>query len=80
METGLGEWTDEECLTFFTKFFDRVEVGTDMVENEHGFFTHETMMIRCGEKLIMSTPTPLDWPLEPVVAPELDLDNKRTLN
>lgn len=69
-EELLELWSDEECLYNFTKFLDRVQIGSGFVQDENGFFTHEIVEMKCGESILQSDPLELDWPLELVKFPE----------
>lgn len=69
IETGLEGWTDEEVLTVFATFFDRVTISSQFLENEDGLYTHQIMTIQCGDKVIVSDPGELDWPLQMLPRP-----------
>lgn len=77
IEEQMKGWDDRECLQNFMKFIPRVGLGTDLIQDEHGFITHKVLQIQCGGFVIVSPPIELDWPLEPVVFPE---EHKGRLN
>lgn len=66
----LNDWSDEECLTNFTKFLDRVGLSTQFIETEEGLLTHQLLAIQCGESIIVSDPEELEWPLQRMPMPE----------
>lgn len=61
---------EEECLTLFSEFFDRLEVGAKFVENEEGLITHQFLVIRCGDKVLVSDPDEFEWPLQRLPMPD----------
>jgi len=77
IEEQMEGWSDVECLTNFMKFFSRVGIGTEFIQDEHGFITAQVLHTQCGLNAVTSPPLPLDWPLEPVAFPE---DYKKGLN
>lgn len=77
LEDMIEGWSDVECLQNFMKFFPRVGVGTEFIQDEHGFITAQVLHTQCGLNVVTSPPLPLDWPLEPVAFPE---DYKKGLN
>lgn len=66
METG----TDEEVLTEWAKFMGRVGISSQFIQNEDGLITHQVMVITCGDKMVVSDPQALEWPLQPMPRPE----------
>lgn len=70
LESQIKGWSDVECITNFMKFFPRVGVSTEFIQNKYGFITHQTLNIQCGNNLVQAHPIELDWPLEPVAFPE----------
>lgn len=71
IELQIEGWTDVQCLENFMKFIPRVGIGTEFIQDIHGFFTHEVLHIKCGDLEVTSPPLMLDWPLEPVAFPEM---------
>lgn len=62
---------DEEVLSAFCTFFNRIDITTDLVQDkESGLVTHQVMVIRCGDKAVLSTPLAYEWPLQPANVPE----------
>lgn len=70
LEKKITNWTDEECLEHFSQFFERVGVTVQFIESEEGMFTHQLLTIRCGDKVIVSEPQQLEWPLQLMDLPE----------
>lgn len=79
-EEEIESWSDEDCLKNFMKFMNRVGLSTSFVENDVGFIVAETLHAHCGDYCISSPELQLDWPLEPVVFPEIEPDARRRLN
>lgn len=77
LEEQIEGWSDIECLKHFLMFIPRVGIGTQFVQNDVGFITHQVMEIQCGDQVFVSNPRQLDWPLEPVAFPE---EHKGRLN
>lgn len=71
IDTLLTTWSDKEILENFMKFFDRVSVGNTLVQDQNGFYTHQILEVQCGEFQVTSHPQELDWPLEPIVMPDV---------
>lgn len=69
LESQIKTWDDIEVLENLSKFFPRVSIGTEFVQNQHGFLTHEVLRLICGDNTMSSPPRLLDWPLEPVAYP-----------
>ena len=63
-------WTDEECLTVFAAFLERVNVVPRVLQNDEGLITHQVLVTLCGDKVITSDPVPFDWPLQPLPMPD----------
>lgn len=70
IDKKIGIWTDEEVLTELMKFFERVQFDSEFVQSEEGLVTHQTLAISCGDKVIISEPQPLAWPMQPLPMPE----------
>ena len=71
LKTHIDEWDDEECLKAIIRFFPRIEIGSELVQNkETGLITHQIMTIQCGDKGTFSEPLALEWPLQPADLPE----------
>lgn len=67
----IDEGADEDVLTAFCEFFRRIDITTDLVQdNETGLITHQVMTIRCGDKAVISTPLAYEWPLQPAILPD----------
>lgn len=77
IEEGLKNWTDEECLTELSKFFTRVSINTQFLQNDEGLLTHQILTTACGDKYMASSPQELEWPLQPVPLSE---EQKAMLN
>lgn len=67
----LEKMTDEEVLasTYLT-LATRVDIATEFVQNEEGALTHETLILKCGDKVFTSEPQPFEWPLQMLPVPE----------
>lgn len=74
--SNLPNWSDEETLREFFKFFPRVSITTEMLENDEGAVVAQSMVVMSGNKIIMSAPQPLDWPLMPIPAPEVVVEGE----
>lgn len=70
IDKRINDWTDEECLIEFSKFLERVGISTQFVQNEDDLFTHQVLTISCGDKIILSDPQELEWPLQMLPMPE----------
>lgn len=72
LEQKIEKWDDTEVLENLAKFLEsgRVTFNTQFVETEEGMFTHQLMTIRCGDKVIVSEPQELDWPVQLMPMPE----------
>lgn len=68
--TLLESGTDEEVLLIFSKFLNRVSMSSEFIQDEEGLFTHEMMLIACGDRMIASEATELEWPLQMLPLPE----------
>lgn len=67
LETG----TDEQVLLVFSKFLTRVSMSTEFIQDpEDDLFTHQMMLIACGDKIIGSEPEEMEWPLQMLPIPE----------
>jgi hypothetical protein len=66
----MNNWTDEECLTAFGTFLERVGVTAQFIQNDEGLLTHQVLVTVCGDKVMTSDPQQLDWPLQPLPMPE----------
>lgn len=67
----IAEGSDEEVLTAFCEFFQRVEIAPQLVQdNDTGYITHQIMVIQCGDKFVASTPLAYEWPMQPINLPE----------
>ena len=69
IEDGLKTWTDEECLINFSKFFERVSMTTQFIQDSDGLLTHQVLTTACGDKFMASAPQELEWPLQPMPFP-----------
>jgi hypothetical protein len=71
LKDGLETWTDEEALSYFVTFLDRVDVSNHFVRDEEsGLIVGHTLVLSAGEKYLASDPIMLDWPLQPAPIPE----------
>lgn len=70
IEEQMQDWDDAECLRNFLRFIPRIGIGTQFIQNDVGFVTHQLLEIQCGEHVFISHPRELDWPMEPVAFPE----------
>jgi hypothetical protein len=61
---------DEECLSMFSEFFERLDIGAKFVEDQEGLITHQFLVVRCGEKVLVSDPDEFDWPLQRLPMPD----------
>lgn len=77
IEEQMQDWDDKECLRNFLRFIPRIGIGTQFIQNDVGFITHQVLEIQCGDQVFISHPRELDWPLEPVAFPE---EHKEHLN
>ncbi len=77
--TNLKTWSDEETLENFSKFLGRVNLSTQMLENDEGAVIGHILGAIVGEKVIFAEPVLLDWPLMPVPAPSVG-DNLVTIH
>lgn len=66
----MNSWTDEECLTAFGTFLERVGVTSQFIQNDEGLLTHQVLITVCGDKVMTSEPQQLDWPLQELPMPE----------
>lgn len=69
MEKIEDKWSDEEVLANFLMFLNRVDLHNEILQDKHGFMTHQRLHIICGKKIVTSPPVALDWPMEPVSMP-----------
>lgn len=69
VDKQIKKWTDEECLMNFLKFFQRVSFSTQFIQDDDGIITHETLTMVCGDKVVVSAPQELDWPVKPIDVP-----------
>lgn len=71
IDKNINTWSNEEVLTQFGKFFDRIQFDSEFIQDEEdGLVTHQVLIIRAGDKMIVSEPQPLEWPLQPLPLPE----------
>lgn len=71
LEEQIETWSDEECLENFSKFLDRVTISSDFLQDEEGeMYTHEQLVVSCGDKFFTSDPQEMDWPLQMLPMPE----------
>lgn len=66
LETG----SDEEILKEFGVFLDKVNISCQFVQSEDGLLTHQVLAMVCGDKVILSEPMALEWPLQALPIPE----------
>ncbi len=70
LSAKIETWDNEECLFNFSKFFSRVNLATEFVQNEDGLIVAQILIMNVGDKKIVSDPQPLDWPLQPAPLPD----------
>lgn len=71
LEEQIAEWSDEECLQQFSKFLQRIEVRSEFIQDEEDeLYTHERLIVSCGEKFFSSDPQELEWPLQMLPMPD----------
>jgi len=76
LDKKLQNWTDEECLTEFSKFLkERVSLSSQFIVNKEGLISHQVVTIMCGDKAFFSEPRELGWPLQQMPVPDA-LKNK----
>jgi hypothetical protein len=77
----IEKWDDEECLFNFSRFFNRVGISTEFIQDEDGLIVAQMLIMNCGDKIIRSEPQLLEWPLQPASVDEETLkDNGVALN
>ncbi len=77
LDAKLETWDDEECLFNFSKFFERVGLSTEFVQDDDGLIVAQVLKMNVGSKVIASAPQVLEWPLQPVAFPDDDELKKR---
>lgn len=70
--TNIDKWSDEEVLTEFFKFYPRVSQVTELIPNEEGAVIAQVLVTMAGNKIVISEPVALDWPLMPVPKPDAE--------
>ncbi len=71
VEGLLEEKTPEAILTVFSMFLDQVQIASQFIQNEDDIFTHQLLTMVCGDKIIVSEPRELEWPLQMMPMPEV---------
>lgn len=66
----IATWSDEECLENFGKFLDRIGISVQFIQTDEGILTHQIMLMKCGDKVIVSEPQQLSWPVQLLPMPE----------
>ncbi len=66
----IEDWNDEQTLFNFSKFLEKVGISSQFIQDDEGLITHQVMTIQCGDKIIVSEPQELEWPLQPLPMPE----------
>lgn len=66
----IKEGSGEEVLELFSLFLDDVSTTTQFLQNEDGLLTGQVVIFRCEDKVIISDPQELEWPLQPMPMPE----------
>lgn len=80
LKQAIKEWDDEELLSMFGLFLDRVEVSSTFLrDGPDGVLTHEALVFQANDKVLISDPRELDWPLMPVLT-ELLKDEEEVSN
>ncbi len=67
LKKAIKEWDDEELMQMFALFLERVDVSSTFLRNEDGMLTHEALVFQSEDKVLISDPRELDWPLMPVL-------------
>jgi len=70
LDGKLETWSNEECLFNFSKFFERVGLSTEFIQDTEGLIVAQVLVMNVGDKKIVSEPQMLEWPLQPVPLPE----------
>ena len=70
IDKKIKEWDDTETLENFMKFFDRVDIATQFVQNDDGLLVAQVLVFKSGDKIVISDPSELEWPLQPMPIPE----------
>lgn len=65
-----NKWTDEEVLEKLGLFLKRVNVQSSFIQNSDGLFTHEVIVFQAGDKVLVSEPNQLEWPLQTLPKPK----------
>lgn len=68
---SLKTWSDHEVLENFSLFCSRIGIANHLIPDQNGFYTHQVLEIQCGDLSMKSAPQELDWPLEPIVMPDV---------
>lgn len=66
----IADGTDEEVLTAFHKFLQRVSVSTEFLQDEDDLVYAEIFTATCGDKMFASEPYEFEWPLQYLPIPE----------
>ena len=68
--SNIDNWSDEEVLEQFFKFFPRVSQISELLENDDGVTVAQVLITMAGNKITFSEPQTLEWPLVPLESPE----------
>lgn len=72
LQKAVEDLTEEEILEWFSVLLDYVDISSEMVEDEElQIFTHNLLVIQCGDKFLMSDPNEFPWPLQFLPMPEI---------
>lgn len=78
-EQQVRGWTDEEMVLNLTRMLPRVKLDCHLIQDNDGFVTHQSILLRCGQVGIASAPQEFDWPMEPLPYTE-DTKERKKLN
>ena len=70
IESNIDDWSDEEALFVISKFLQRVVIHTEFVQEEDGLIANSVVVLNSGDKVIVSQPMPLAWPMQPMPIPD----------
>jgi len=70
LQAKIEDGTPEEILELFSYFLDDVGVNTQFIQNDDGLIIGQVVIFRCDDKVIVSEPQELEWPLQPLPMPD----------
>ncbi len=77
LQEKIEAWSDEDCLFEFSKFFTRVGLSTEFIQDSEGLIVAQVLKMNVGNAVIVSAPQELEWPLQPVPLPDTEEVKKR---